>query len=141
MARQEARHVAEHRERAPVRPVEVVEHEEHGRRARERPKELGHRIERALPVLARIEHGRLGKLAEDSPQLRHELGDDRSDGGQLLAEPVGLRVRGLLRASAKGPYGARGRLKQRPRARARHLRGRRRRPPEEPRLPIPGCRR
>ena len=98
LLRREARDVAQHRDGAAVRPVQVVEHEHDRRARRQRDQELRDGIEQAEALLVRLQRRRLRRCpaaARAAPAPAARSAARRSRG--LRAAASGSASRGVVR--------------------------------------------
>jgi hypothetical protein len=85
-----AGYVAQHGDRAPVGPMEVLQAHQYGRPAPPGHQELGGRVEEAEAFLVGLDRGRIAHIGEDLTDAGDELGQGTSPRTQIGAELVGL---------------------------------------------------
>ena len=81
LLRREAHDVAQHRDRAAVSPVEVVEHQHERRPHRRGEEELRDGVEQPEALLVRLQRRRRVDVRQPLPQGRHEARDRRRVSG------------------------------------------------------------
>ncbi len=90
--RREAGDVAHHGDGAAVGPVQVVEHEHHGRALRRRDEELRYGIDQAKALFVGLERRGLLDLGQTLAECGHKARDGRRTVAEVRAQRIRLGV-------------------------------------------------